>query len=255
MRMHTQNLNERPGQPDGSIIRHGRAWLYGDSHSSLAHAEWVVFTRHFHFNFDLGGRGDDDMLGVSVACGLFAFWLIINPPRLHARLLKFFRVEDYEDRTFSLSFHDRALYWNLWTPSMEWDKKKHGRRQGAFDPLDFIFGRTKYSEIPISEHVVEIPMPEGPYKATVKMAEARWRRPRWPFIWTRLRRAEVTPLMPIPFPGKGENSWDCGEDATHSMTCGAETVDEAIGKMVASVMRDRRRNGGENWRPQAVAAQ
>jgi len=132
---------------------------------------------------------------------------------------------------------------------MEWSREKHGRRQGAFHPIDFIFGRTTYSEIPISDHKVEIPMPEAVYPATVRLVEAQWRRPRWPFVWYRVRRAEVTPDKGIPFPGKGENSWDCGEDATYSLTCVASTVEESIGKMVESVMRSRLRHGGPKWRP------
>jgi hypothetical protein len=65
-------------------------------------------------------------------------------------------------------------------------------------------------------------------------------------------RAKITPDTPIPFPGKGENSWDCGEDATHSMTCNATNEQEAVAKLVASVLNDRYRHGGKNWRPAAV---
>jgi hypothetical protein len=54
---------------------------------------------------------------------------------------------------------------------------------------------------------------------------------------------------PVPFPGKGENSWDCGEDASYGFGCAAETLEEGIGKFVASKLRDRGRNGGRGWTP------
>jgi hypothetical protein len=250
MKIHSQNLNEKVGGRKGNILWHGRAWLYNDKQSShVMSAEWVLFTHFCHFKI---GILDEEPLSLSFACFLFAVWLNFDIHAWHAPLRKFFRVEGYEDRELSFSWHDNGLYWNLWTPSMEWSKVKHGRRQGAFHPVDFIFGKTKYSEIPISECNVEVPMPEGVYPAKIRLLEAQWKRPRWPFTWLRSRRAEVTPLKPIPFPGKGENSWDCGEDATHSMICSADTVEEAIGKMVASVMRDRMRYGGSKWRPQTV---
>lgn len=250
MKSHAQNLSERPNPGKWSIVRDGRVWFYGSGHNCLAHCEWHLLSNHFGLSFNLGHSGDEDLLSFHFGCGLLAIWLILNPRHLHARLLKLFKVEDYEDRQLSVSFHDSAMYWNIWTPSMEWNKQKHGRRQGAFHPVDFLFGRTKYSEVPIREERVEIPMPERSYPATVKLCEAQWRRKRWPLVWTRVRRAEITPDTPIPFPGKGENSWDCGEDATHSMTCQAYSSSEAIGKMVASVMRSRMKYGGENWRPQ-----
>ncbi|HEX5426636.1 MAG TPA: hypothetical protein VFW94_24200 [Candidatus Acidoferrales bacterium] len=247
-KLRVQNLNEKP-TGNGTILRHGRAWLYGGGHRTLAHCEWVFFTHFCGVNFTLGGRGDEDCISFSLACWLFSFWFALDWTWLQNVLLAAFSVEKYEDRELSLSWHDGAFFWNLWTPSMEWSKAKHGRRQGAWHPVDTIFGRNIYEEVPIRESRIEIPMPECPYPATVKFYEARWRRRRWPFGWKRFLRADITPDTPIPFPGKGESAWDCGEDAMHSLTCTSTTDWEAIGAAVQSVMRSRIRYGGMNWRP------
>ena len=52
-------------------------------------------------------------------------------------------------------------------------------------------------------------------------------------------------------PGKGENSWDCGEAATSGMSFGTDTVflHDAVGAAVALCLRDRYKNGGYGWRP------
>jgi hypothetical protein len=62
-------------------------------------------------------------------------------------------------------------------------------------------------------------------------------------------RAEITPDKPIPVPGKGENSWDCDDDASYGMTCAAQTPAEAVAHYSASIQRDRQRHGGNHWVP------
>jgi hypothetical protein len=69
-----------------------------------------------------------------------------------------------------------------------------------------------------------------------------------------MRRANLDIERGVPTPGKGENSWDCGQDATYGLTCPASTVEEALASLRASVMRDRERYGGKDWKPEAVAA-
>lgn len=96
-------------------------------------------------------------------------------------------------------------------------------------------------------------MPEHPYPATVRLFESTWKRPRWPFA-RRMVRAEIEVEGGIPHPGKGENSWDCDDDATYSLTCQARTAEDAVAKLVGSVLRDRRNYGGRSWRPREAVA-
>ena len=98
-----------------------------------------------------------------------------------------------------------------------------------------------------------VPMPERAYPASVKLFESTWKRPRW--FASRMVRAEVKIEKGIPFPGKGENSYDCGDDALFGLTCKADTVEQAIAETVESALRNRRRYGGSvDWQPAAEGA-
>ena len=81
------------------------------------------------------------------------------------------------------------------------------------------------------------------YRAALKLEECEWKRPRWPWP-VRRRTASIDVPKGIPHQGKGENSYDCGEDATFGLGCEAWTVDEAISKMVASVLKSRAKYDG-----------
>lgn len=57
--------------------------------------------------------------------------------------------------------------------------------------------------------------------------------------------------LPIPIPGKGENSWDCEDTATYSLSTGsAKSHQEAALKLMDYIMRTRWRHGGSKWCPQ-----
>lgn len=240
VRWHWQNLNEhRNGQVRGSGLRHGRAWLY--TNGPTFHTEWVLGKLGLALSVELESYGDDDVLlhgavpGVSVFLGgrkvIPQSWLPREPKELR------------------VSCHSGKLWWNVWTPVHSWSSRTPKWRDGNFDPTDFLLGRPQYSTRELSTHRAEIPMPEGVYPATVVLSEATWKRARWPWP-KRLLRAEITPDQGVPHPGKGENSYDIDEDATYSMTTQASSVSEAVGKFVASVLRDRERHGGANWRPE-----
>jgi len=151
-------------------------------------------------------------------------------------------VKITSEREFSYKIHGGALWWCLWMNPDEWNHTDPKWRRGNFNPADFFFGRYKYSERILETVNVLIPMPEKPYPATIEMREDSWKRPRWPF--TRyMKRANIDVPNGIPHQGKGENSWDCGPDATYGMTCPARTIAQAVGTMVESCYRDRLRYG------------
>ena len=154
---------------------------------------------------------------------------------------------------FKFSINDGSLRWQFWRDDMGWSSDTPKWRDGHFNPMDFIFGHKKYSEDVLETVPVSVVMPEKAYPGTVKLLQSKWKRPRaW---WTStMRRADIDVPGGVPFPGKGENSWDCGEDAAFSMTCPATTAQEAVETFRQSVERDRKRYGGNGWLPEVAGA-
>jgi len=191
-----------------------------------------------------GVKIDDEDLTVGLSFLFGALWISVA----HPRWLRWSRPA----REVRLAFHDGAAFWTVWVDPGFWSSDDPRWRNGSFDFVDFLLGRTRYVVEVEREETVEVPMPERVYLATARLQRAEWRRPRWPFA-RRMRRVdfEMHEGHAIPFPGKGESEWDCGENATYSMTTPADTIADGIGNLVASVLQSRRRYGGRNWRPEA----
>jgi hypothetical protein len=276
MHFHWQNLNEKPGKRKGSGLRHGRAWWRlggsGERDGIGVNWEWSFFSRSAGLR--LGFTNHDDVgvqLWVQIPCfvalyitlhgGVFAWltgkvlpWRDVPAYTFHGingpYQTKPYRIQD--PREISLRFFDWAVWWDIWVDDMQgWHKRGRAPwwRKGNWHPLDTFFGRHKYASRELSTTQAQVAMPEGAYPCTVKLTEDSWKRPRLPWR-RRVLRAHMEMHKAVPHPGKGENSWDCGEDATSAMTCCAATVEEAIAKMTESVLNSRRRHGGSvNWRP------
>jgi hypothetical protein len=198
----------------------------------------------------IGRHEDDFTFAVSVpGVGLYLSGEGVFPASWRRRL------PDDPHRT-GIDWHHGGLWWNVWQNDFESRSTDPKWRRGHFDPMDFLFGRDVYAQRPLKTVPVEVPMPEKAYPATVTLFESTWTRRRWPHwpLTRRMVRSEIDVPEGVPHPGKGENSWDCGEDATYSLTCAETTVDGAVAALVRSVLRDRRKYGGANWRPAAKVA-
>jgi len=251
----------------GSILRHGEAWL--EIGKLKLHWSWNFWSRFC--GWELKTCGEESDLSFFTALPPVAIWFSIGGliPRArmeddaryvqtekdmgrpdHAwRAYHEWRKRQPGERETGISIHDWKVWFEFWQPTMEWKSRTPWYRNFAFGPIDFLLGDHKYSEKPLYEEDVEIPMPEKTYSGTVKIYESSWKRPRWP--WTkRIVRSTISVEKGIPHPGKGENSWDCGEDATYGLTSCAKTPQEAIVAMIESVMRDRKRYGHVGWKPQ-----
>ena len=250
---HWQNLNEKP-TPRGEEQRvgwprKGRCWLSRsewDDHDRRTGkspwclgVEWVFPSCRFGFGIDAHTERDE---AFTLRFAVPPFDIYVNIESGFARKLARRLIGKAGERELDISIHSGALRWNFWTPGMEWSSKTPKWRNGSFHPVDFFLGSRRYSKTPLESGEIEIPMPEATYTGTYELSVARWKRPRWPFART-IRRGEANIPEGIPFPGKGENAWDCGQDRTYGITCSARTKAELIGETVKSVARDRERNG------------
>jgi hypothetical protein len=110
---------------------------------------------------------------------------------------------------------------------------------------------------------VTLTLPEGDYVGKVTFYRSLVKRPRW-----RARRDEVYGKFEseewMPWPDKGENSWDCGDTGTkeHTVTIGPGRMSEheidgsdvakVISGAVAYVLRMRARYSRWDWKPEGV---
>jgi hypothetical protein len=251
MRLRWQNLNDKPGGRQGSGLLHGRAWLYiGKRYERCISAEWRLGGFKCGVGVSMHDEGPVAMLQIPLVGQFFVGLRGILPWALVHRF-------DWYD--LSVRVFDWAIWVNLWCDDSR--SRTYGswwhpeRRRVTWHLLDTLLGSTRYTSRVLKEVDAVVPMPEGPYPSKVTLREDTWRRPRWPFP-KRLLRAEVRPETPIPHPGKGENAWDCGEDATRSLYTTAATVEDAVAAMVSTVLRSRRRHGGSvNWLPASARGQ
>lgn len=161
-----------------------------------------------------------------------------NPPR---------KLTLIQGRKYGITFHDKAVWWDWHAKELEWSSRDPKWMHGSWHPLDTFLGRMKYAEGVPEVYHRKIRFPERTYELEIKLKNDRWWRPRWP-LWpcrTMLRRCDIKVLTEggIPVPGKGENSWDCGDDATHGISGPANNLKEAMDMIFESIKNTREKYG------------
>lgn len=184
--------------------------------------------------------------GISIMHGKWTARLCIGLASLYVSVPGKYRNYG-EDRECTISFRGGALWWSFWCDPMSWSSKTPKWRHGNFNFVDFALGRRDCSHSLIEERNVLVPMPEKAYQATAKLEAWVWRRPRW--FAKRIKRVTIDIPDGIPVAGKGENSWDCGDDVTFGLTTGeCNSIPAGVGQLVTSMLERRVRYGGwDDW--------
>lgn len=141
-----------------------------------------------------------------------------------------------------------ARCWQRWwgNPDGDGEDRVYFRWRDAV--LDWVFGKTvcihesAWESIVRKPHQIRIPLPEGEYEAEAVFEHRVWLRPRWPFHRYRTY-TDVRVKEGLPFEGKGENSWDCGEDATMGYSVQGHDLEKAVAEGVRITLRNRERYG------------
>jgi hypothetical protein len=145
------------------------------------------------------------------------------------------------------------VQWDIWTPRNGGVRGLPWWRHQYIDLRRKVFGPTIYERISVEEGTCVVPMPEANYPATWKRETVCWQHTsllghlRDSIMGRRARTSvEITPGKPVPVPGKGENSWDCGDDGIYSSSHPGPSIEQAVGKLVASALSTRARHGGQH---------
>jgi hypothetical protein len=259
--MHSQCLNEdsrrlrKMGLTEASFPVHGRAFLhwYGTLHGGPRNnsAEFCWDLLGDRLSIGLTTAYCEHHLTGHVCIPPFGFWLSIESDWAHAIHSWISDRNKEPGRQYGPShfeiigfrIHDDTVWFDLWHDADCWSSKDAKWKRIHVNVPDFLFGRHKHAERTLEEHDVLIPMPEGGYPAHVKVSQATWKRPRWPKPIIRTTY-NIEMKIPIPHQGKGENSWDCGEDAAYGFSCCADSLEHAISKLTMSVLNDRKKYDG-----------
>jgi hypothetical protein len=133
--------------------------------------------------------------------------------------------------------------------AMDDNVKRRFPRSFYINIPDLVFGRASYSEKVIEEKKeIFIILPEGRYKATCEIKDSYWKRPRW-FFNKIIRRAFINIDKGIPIPGKGDNSWDCDDNAVFGHTGPSDSCKEASDELSIYVLKQRQKYYTLDWVP------
>jgi hypothetical protein len=150
------------------------------------------------------------------------------------------------DNSFRFYWHNFGLWLSFW--GNDWEsgyKDPWWRKMYHLDFPDLLLGKAVYSNEKGErfEHVI-IPMSEANYRATMTFETSTWKRPRWLPRVRQYTHIEVENNRAPEFPGKGENSWDCGNDSIWAMSTEGHSIPKAVGGYVAAVLENRLKRGG-----------
>jgi len=231
-----KNLNDLPGVKDrqGHPLWHGRLWF------NFGNRRCIGFSWNFKSRFcgcDVTFDSCDRDVVLHTALPPVSFWLTLEGFVPNEYLKK------VDQRTIGWAVHHWMLWVYPWKRVHELCSSDPKWWDMSFNlhPGEWLLGGTEYKQEVLDEKVVDVPMPEKSYKMQVTLSEDSWPYKRAPWFGPKVLRAHCEMEEPIPYPGKGTMSYNCGEDGLHGITMPCESFEEAIGKVVESVLDKRRR--------------
>lgn len=204
-------------------------WFVHFSGNKSAHLEWNFKSKFCGAYIEMESWGDDE-LKFHLAFPPFAVWFGLNG------FVPKFILNKVKHRKIGWSIHDWTLWVSLWE-----NPDKYPKFNINLDPRLLLFGDLQYNSKLLKEEIVDVPMPEKSYKMKVKLCEDTWIYKRIKICKHKIMRAHCDLIEPIPFPGKGTMSYNCGENALHGLTTQASSIEEAINKVIESVLDKRER--------------
>lgn len=253
VRLDWQNLNEKrlgSGKEYGSAWRHGRAWLHLNPKD---HREYYRKARCFRLEWlfgkmalklELSFRPDEREVVfafgipfVSLYFGWNTGWKWLWERTKNRRGYP-------TSRDIGFYVHGWAVWFMFWRDEMESSNEDPWYYQQVFHIDSFFLGHAKYKREELETHEIYIPLPEGEYLARATFDRSTWKRPRWFKKVRDYTSVEVLQWQGLPHEGKGENSWDCGQDGLFGYSVEGHNLEKAIAHGVERALYYRRRYDG-----------
>ncbi len=234
------NKNERKNGEHG-FPWSGSLWFYKNNKSFS-----INYSLHKYLYLGICHILDpqEGSISTSLSLPFLSLSMEIKLFKLVNKLSKLFKIPLGCQRELSINLHNGLLTIYLWCHYDDFEISSRKRRF-FFNIRDFFLGKSKYSQNIFENQNVTIPMPEGTYSANIILSEDTWKRKRSPFTLRENRaHIEMLPGQEIPIPGKGEYSWDCGDDAIFGSTFSANSISEAVGKLVQHALETRVKYAG-----------
>ena len=256
--------------------------------SNMLHADFGGET--WDFTFSVGMLWLSFWLSIRVFPWCLRRWSYAKATKRAAKLTtqerKFYpyQLDPFDGRTTGITYCEGYLRLDIWRSdelngvdqpgfrTKSWWSWSWGRWpwNGAgwhfsINLLDLLLGKSDYTE---DEHYVfrtAVDLPERSYPATVEIVGVTWPRQGWlgrllGIGYRHHWRASVNVPGGVPIPGKGENSWDCEEDARCSVTFAADPgplskmldINRHVTAFVDGILETRRERGGPSWIPEKL---
>lgn len=252
--LHHSNENYLPGDrydATGHPFWQGRLWLH--LWAMVLRWEWHFRSTSCCISLELDDLHETEVV-LHLALPPVSVWFGFSGPlpKLIFRLMRM----DYAgmeargggindcQREFQISIHHSTLYWKFFDRVGEWNSTDPWWMSASFDMQRFVMGAQILIRETIQTAQVEVPMPEGTYAATATLERVTVPKRLWTDDVFTVVKLDVP--VGIPVPGKGENSWDCGPDATFGRTGPATTIEEAIAGLVESILSTRKQRCGSH---------
>jgi len=271
----TVNDNDRKGGGHGTLWKAGR-WIVhtqGGKRGDVFRVEWS-HSRKIKPELDVMLRFGTGSVRLHLGIlGLASWWLTVGlRPGIFSRLM-------IEERQFGvrlgyvgylawidLAFDDESDSTGMMSYYRE--KKARGetlhfggnrvqltqgiRLKIRLRLLDLVLGTKVYAKEELRREKVAIPLDGREYEGVWTLTRETWKRPRWLFNSHTRVGSWIDVEHPPAFAGKGENSWDCGDDAIFGCGSNGLTPALAVGDYIKAVLRERERYGPAS-RPDAFA--
>lgn len=242
-----------------------RKWWYFSNNKQIG-IEIAGWKSHPSFYIKVDGSEDDVCFHLAFGFGIWITFSRFLPRSWYPTYESSYghgRIG--EEREISIAWHNGCFWWNFWI-SEEWSSwtKNKTWRKGCWHIVERLKGKHEYTETEISKDQFMLPFFEGIYNIEVIQLQRIDKWQRWftsKMISWNVKAGYYNEEgkfidKPIPVEGKGENSWDCDEDATYALYFpgmphkkNIRTPYEAALYFWHSMMKDRERRGSANWVP------